>query len=110
MKKDTIFIVIILLIVMATIAIAGTQNRLYLPMLQNGVQPTITPIPTATPTQRPLPDACRMCYRGDQLNCTDFISIEEAQSCLDRCKGTLQYDPHNLDDDRDGLACNAGEP
>lgn len=37
-------------------------------------------------------------------NCTDFSTYEEAQSFYERNGGPL-IDPHNLDRDKDGIAC-----
>jgi hypothetical protein len=41
------------------------------------------------------------CNSGNTLNCPDFDSQRDAQSCLLKCSG----DPHGLDGDNDGDAC-----
>lgn len=78
--------------------------------------PQITPaIPQETPlapqTQSAFPqpgsvtslDACNC---GSSLYaCTDFSNWSVAQACYTRCQVTAGYDIHNLDPDRNGIAC-----
>lgn len=54
--------------------------------------PTPTPTPTPAPTTTPAP--------ADDVDC-DEVSDREAQAILDRDKN----DPHDLDTDGDGVAC-----
>lgn len=41
---------------------------------------------------------------NDDYDCVDFDSREDAQAFYEELGGPL-YDPYNLDDDQDGLAC-----
>lgn len=43
---------------------------------------------------------------GDAVyNCDDFTTQPEAQSVYDGCKFSANNDPHRLDGDKDGIAC-----
>ena len=45
---------------------------------------------------------------GDAVyNCDDFRSQEEAQEVFEYCKFGDGNDPHRLDGDKDGVACEA---
>ncbi|MGB3309527.1 MAG: thermonuclease family protein [Nodosilinea sp.] len=56
--------------------------------------PTVTPSPTAAPSSLPT------CTSGD-CDCGDFATWEQAQAVLNAFPG----DPHRLDGDSDGVAC-----
>jgi len=45
------------------------------------------------------------CSRLEPLECRDFASQEEAQTCFEQCLVFAGYDVHNLDVDDDGVAC-----
>jgi hypothetical protein len=72
---------------------------------------TITPFSLATqpsqstlqPTvpQRPANCSCS----GDMLNCPDFNSHSEAQTCFDYCKSLGFDDPNKLDRNNNNIAC-----
>jgi hypothetical protein len=43
---------------------------------------------------------------GDAVyNCDDFVTQEEAQQTYEYCKFDGKNDPHRLDGDKDGIAC-----
>ena len=82
---------------------------------------TSTPAPTSTPTEDPVPTldpdiesqledvsepgaAPCDCYTVD-LDCTDFSTQNEAQSCYDYCLEQEGRDVHHLDDNLDGQVC-----
>ena len=82
---------------------------------------TSTPAPTSTPTEEPVPTldpdiesqledvpepgaAPCDCYTVD-LDCTDFSSQNEAQTCYDYCLEQEGRDVHHLDDNLDGQVC-----
>ena len=48
-------------------------------------------------------DACN-CSSG-QYACSDFANWSIAQACFTQCQVTAGYDIHNLDADRNGIAC-----
>ena len=62
-----------------------------------------TPTTRLTPT---VPAACVPRYdpNGEDRNCTDFATHEEAQ-CFFIAAGGPVSDPHGLDTDKDGIAC-----
>jgi hypothetical protein len=61
---------------------------------------TSTPIPA--PTQVPAQPSSSACNcSGNLYNCGDFASPSDAQRCYESCPG----DPHELDRDKDGYAC-----
>jgi len=56
-----------------------------------------------TPTPTPVAGKCP-CY-ADLYNCADFASQYEAQQCYNWCMVQGLGDPHKLDRDADGVAC-----
>jgi hypothetical protein len=64
--------------------------RLWMPAAANGAQPAVTG-----------PCACT----GDLYNCADFASWYEAQQCYNWCMVQGLGDPHKIDRDADGVAC-----
>lgn len=73
-------------------------------------QPTLsqsTFLPISTSSKLSIgPCSCQ----ADTLDCTyaDFSTLAEAQACYDYCVGAVGYDVHNLDQNFDGIACEAG--
>ena len=75
--------------------------------------PTDTPIPVQPvqvieqPTAVPVVAPAAVCdCSGNNLNCGDFGTHSEAQSCYDYCRATVGADIHDIDgNDADGLAC-----
>ena len=65
--------------------------------------PTATHIPTPTPAPTPVPAAPQEETFVD-LNCGDFSEWREAQSLFES-QGGPEEDPHGLDADGDGVAC-----
>jgi hypothetical protein len=61
---------------------------------------TITPTPTATAN----PSAPCPCD-GDTLNCNDFNTQAQAQTCFEYCVSLGRGDIHKLDQNNDGEAC-----
>jgi hypothetical protein len=61
---------------------------------------TLTPKPTETLTPTPICDCS-----GNQKNCTDFSTHEEAQECFEKCIEEVGEDIHQLDKDGDNVAC-----
>ena len=59
-------------------------------------QPQVTPKVSPSTATDSLPD----CVQSD-CNCTDFSTQKEAQAVLD----AFPNDPHNLDRNKDGVAC-----
>jgi hypothetical protein len=41
---------------------------------------------------------------GDLLDCTDFVTLSEAQACFEFCGGSAN-DVHQLDENGDGIVC-----
>jgi phosphatidylserine/phosphatidylglycerophosphate/cardiolipin synthase-like enzyme len=90
-------------------------NQVFLPLALKEPEPAPTPEPTAapatpaptltpapTPTTPPSgPCACT----GNLYNCSDFSSQRGAQACYDWCVSQGAGDVHQLDSDRDGVAC-----
>ncbi|HEU4759134.1 MAG TPA: excalibur calcium-binding domain-containing protein [Dehalococcoidia bacterium] len=65
--------------------------------------PTATPTPQPSPTPTPAPEPPPCATQGDRdCNCADFATQAEAQAFYERF---LPADPHGLDTDRDGTAC-----
>jgi len=64
--------------------------------------PESSPEPTPEPTPEPSPQQSNLpaCVNSD-CNCSDFEFQSEAQAVLDAFDG----DPHRLDRDKDGVAC-----
>ncbi len=54
----------------------------------------------------PSPDDKPCDCAGIDLDCSDFSSQEEAQECFEYCQSLGYDDPHGLDGDGDGIACN----
>lgn len=46
----------------------------------------------------------------DTLNCDDFQNRDQAQRAYEQARTTAQSDPHRLDDDGDGRACEGEIP
>lgn len=90
-----------LLMILASLTLLSLAPSLYLPLVRkDGPAATFTPEPTATNTQQPGPCNCA----GPDLDCGDFSTHNQAQSCFDYC--FPQYgDIFNLDGDGNGLAC-----
>lgn len=65
-------------------------------------RPTRTPRPT--PTRVSVSSPCT-CSQGNTLNCSNFSSQRDAQSCHNSCLLQTGRDVHNLDGDSDGIAC-----
>ena len=65
-----------------------------------------TPTPTATPTESPTPDptVTPAATREPDRNCSDFDTWREAQDFF-LSEGGPDSDPHGLDRDGDGIAC-----
>ena len=70
------------------------QPQQHLAIVAFGV-PTATPAPSAGPCP---------CY-ADLYNCADFASQYEAQQCYNWCMVQGLGDPHKIDRDADGVAC-----
>ena len=73
------------------------------PVISPPAPPPDTPTPTPPPRPpepNPVPNQCR----GPDLDCGDFRTQREAQDFYEACGGPAR-DPHGLDRDRDGLAC-----
>lgn len=68
------------------------------------VSPTPMVIVVPTPTQGP--DGPCLCDRN-RYNCSDFATQAEAQACYDFCVAQGAGDVHRLDQDNDGVACEA---
>jgi len=66
------------------------------------------PAPKSKPKSQPqtTPSASCNCS-GPDLDCSDFASHSEAQSCFDYCYSQVGYDIFRLDADSDGSACEA---
>ena len=70
-------------------------------------QPTETPLPfQAAPTPTPKPGSAALRYDpfGPDRNCGDFKTHDEAQEFFIAAGGP-DSDPHGLDRDHDGIAC-----
>lgn len=65
--------------------------------------PTATSTPTATATTQSGPCSCER----DLYNCSDFDTQSEAQACFDFCMAQVGSDVHGLDNDGNGIACEA---
>ncbi|MCZ0938426.1 MAG: excalibur calcium-binding domain-containing protein [Caldilineaceae bacterium] len=67
-----------------------------------------SPTPTRTNTPTPTPTPSNGCYphdpHGPDLDCKDFNTQREAQACFITAGGP-DRDPHRLDGDNDGIAC-----
>ena len=67
--------------------------------------PTPTPTNTLAPPPTPTPSGCGPHDpHGPDLDCKDFSTQREAQACFIAAGGP-EDDPHGLDGDNDGLAC-----
>jgi len=83
--------------------VAGEQVEIASPTLATAppAMPSPSPTPPPAPPPAPEPPACALQGDGD-CNCADFATQAEAQSFYERF---LPEDPHQLDIDRDGIAC-----
>lgn len=66
-----------------------------------GPQPTLQPTPP--PGSEPPVPGCTC--TGPDLNCSDFSTQAEAQSCFNYCMAQGYGDVYNLDGDNDGKCC-----
>lgn len=66
------------------------------PQTDPGTVNTGSPVSQGTPEGRSLPECAK-----EDCNCSDFLTQAEAQAVLDAFAG----DPHNLDKNKDGVAC-----
>jgi tetratricopeptide (TPR) repeat protein len=67
---------------------------------------TTVPISTSTikPAKAQTPEAiCQCSY--DAYNCPDLVTHARAQACFDYCRSLGYDDPHRLDRNDDGVAC-----
>ena len=95
-----------------------SPNRQYLPLIRSAPstptptatpRATATPLPTATatPTVTPMPTPLRFVCDHDYYNCSSFRWQEEAQEVFEYCIDQGADDIHKLDQNNDGIACNA---
>jgi len=63
--------------------------------------PTSVVIPINPPSSGNTTCSCS----GDDLNCADFFTDEDAQACMEYCISIGAGDIHKLDGDNNGLAC-----
>lgn len=76
----------------------GLSVQVYLPLVcRSESVPDPTPVPTVPPS------VC-LCH-ADLYNCSDFPTHAAAQACYDYCVAQGAGDIHELDSDRDGIAC-----
>ena len=66
--------------------------------------PTPVPTATATATPTPAPTATPTATEEPDRNCSDFDTWQEAQDFYEAAGGP-DSDPHGLDGDNDGIAC-----
>ena len=66
--------------------------------------PTPVPTATATATPTPAPTATPTATEEPDRNCSDFDTWQEAQDFYEAAGGP-ESDPHGLDGDNDGIAC-----
>lgn len=85
-----------------TQAIAPTETLAPSATTTQAIAPTRTIFISATPFETLAP-VCD-CY-GPDLNCDDFVSSHDAQTCFDYCNSIGQDDTFRLDGDGDGVAC-----
>jgi beta-lactamase superfamily II metal-dependent hydrolase len=77
---------------------AKTATRVYIAPIQTPTQVYSAPDASSTGT-------CNC--NGPDLNCKDFSSWSEAQSCYDYCKSQGKGDCFGLDKNKDGSACDS---
>ncbi len=66
------------------------------------VPPVVTPLPEPQPQPQPEPEPEPQPGQSDDYNCSDFSTQAEAQRFFE-AEGP--GDPHRLDGDNDGIAC-----
>ena len=112
-----------LVVLVFTTSAASLFQEIYLPIvIRNEPRPTATltatiavtptatntPAPAATDTPSPTatnPPSGSCNCTGPDLDCTDFSSHAQAQSCFNYCVDLGYGDVFGLDRDNDGVAC-----
>lgn len=85
----------------------------YLPTISNFIPTeTSTAVPTPMDTATPMTTATPLLYicDHDAYNCSDFRHQGDAQAVFEYCRDLGFGDIHRLDQNNDGIACNALPP
>jgi hypothetical protein len=98
---------LLIVIVFALLVLTGaTAQTTYLPVVE--LAPARLPgcqIATATPTRAGWPVTTPPICSYDAYDCSDFASPREATDIWQQCAAQCMGDIHQLDPDKDGLAC-----
>jgi hypothetical protein len=85
---------------------APTEVPTEMPTAAPGVPPAATPAGEAASPQAGTIETLSECSCNSGLYaCSDFSSWALAQACYTQCQVSAGYDIHNLDTDRNGVAC-----
>jgi hypothetical protein len=95
---------LLLALVLSCAALAGCSPALQPPAAQS---PVAQPPTGSSNVFRGTPGVARD-PRGPDLDCADFASQDEAQDFFE-ASGGVTKDPHQLDADNDGIACERDE-
>lgn len=94
-----------------TVGSQTIPESIYLPIVVRQATPmptsTVAPIPTATATPIAAPTALQYVCSYDYYNCPNFDTGPEAQEVFNYCRNLGFGDIHRLDQNDDGIACNA---
>lgn len=71
---------------------------------------TVAPVPTPMSTLIPTATPARFVCSHDFYNCGDFFVWQDAQDVFTHCLDVVGFDVHRLDQNNDGIACNALRP
>jgi hypothetical protein len=103
------FLLVVLSALAALPLASQAQGSVWIPLLRAAPAPTPTATHSANPSRTPLPPcapaAVPPCPCWPDLDCTDFGSQFEAQTCYEHCLKATGRDAHGLDRDNDGVAC-----
>ena len=89
----------------ATVLLTSTPTTRWLPTQLPTVPPEATIQAQPSSTELPLQSVVVCDCSGDNYNCSDFETHNQAQDCYEYCKDQGYGDVHGLDGNSDGQAC-----
>ena len=96
-----------IIMLLPTLIFAGVVAVIYnfTPVQAADIHDNATIVTKQQPASIP-PHQGETCYcASDIYNCNNFDNQQDAQICFDYCQSVGRDDPHGLDSDNNGLAC-----